>query len=617
MGNSISQENFENVEKENKQSIQDITEKINTIAANYIVNLSIPDMESLLNEESCNKVEAITRDVFLEQVKMQEVEVLNQKTVLGEKINSTTRNDLAVVFHNKKLKNKEKFRKRQYCNSVAKFYIKIAHLYAAIVKTIDPQFDVDGGRINDLFKVYDLENKDYNDNKEYDIVEKTPNEEPMGHCYQRVRSLIKLLPEYKKIESMQKLGGNNINNFLSNPPFFANANEENKKKTESMDVEKQNEPLENDNNMDIEKPNEPLENDNNMDIEKPNEPLENENKMDIDIQNESLKEDENKMDIDIQNESLKEDENNMDIDIQNESLKEDENNMDVEENKPKLQIGEEITNNNIEIQEIPKEPAVNPEPAPIISPSMLSIPFIGKQEESKEMDKTITKTNMELCSPGEYLPDFSALDKLFNDKFDYDIRGKSEEGSGKKTEYKPKYVKSEESMELKKEVLAKFYKSFSGENWDKSSKGKELDSFRDIKLKDFSYLCKDKPISIEDNEITNEIERKLLGYARFISEMITNVKIKYDKLVDVLTERIFIFNDGNIMIDPNLNDFKYNDELKNKSNNSNEKKYNLTFIVENVREIIVDLYSECETDFQKGIEKFEEIKKLLKENKNL
>ena len=109
----------------------------------------------------------------------------------------------------------------------------------------------------------------------------------------------------------------------------------------------------------------------------------------------------------------------------------------------------------------------------------------------------------------------------------------------------------------------------------------------------------------------------MLGYARFISEMITNVKIKYDKLVEVLTERIFIFKDNNIMIDPNLNDFKYNDELKNKSNNSNEKKYNLTFIVENVREIIVDLYSECETDFQKGIEKFEEIKKLLKENKNL
>ena len=88
MGANISTENNEQeLTKENIDSVKDITTKINEIAAKYIVNLSIPDMEGLLDEEFCKNVEVVTSNVFLERVKMHEVDVLVQKTSKGEKIN--------------------------------------------------------------------------------------------------------------------------------------------------------------------------------------------------------------------------------------------------------------------------------------------------------------------------------------------------------------------------------------------------------------------------------------------------------------------------------------------------------------------------------------------------
>ena len=78
----LSDDNLKNID-----SVKDITTKINEIAAKYIVNLSIPDMEGLLDEEFCKNVEVVTSNVFLERVKMHEVDVLVQKTSKGEKIN--------------------------------------------------------------------------------------------------------------------------------------------------------------------------------------------------------------------------------------------------------------------------------------------------------------------------------------------------------------------------------------------------------------------------------------------------------------------------------------------------------------------------------------------------
>ena len=72
MGNALSSESFEKTRneltKKNIESTTEISEKINEVAANYIVNLSIPDMESLLDPKFYKKVQVITSKVFLDRV---------------------------------------------------------------------------------------------------------------------------------------------------------------------------------------------------------------------------------------------------------------------------------------------------------------------------------------------------------------------------------------------------------------------------------------------------------------------------------------------------------------------------------------------------------------------
>ena len=185
-------------------------------------------MEGLLDEEFCKNVEVVTSNVFLERVKMHEVDVLVQKTSKGEKINQKETNDVAVILHKgeEDMKQKEKFLKKQNCQSIAKFYIKIAQLYSAIVKTVDPQFDVYDETTmerKDIFDVYGINNDSDVSKSKIRELETDNIEVYNGFCYQRIRSLIQLLPKYKEIQEEQ-IGGN-PNNFFESKPFFAEEKE--------------------------------------------------------------------------------------------------------------------------------------------------------------------------------------------------------------------------------------------------------------------------------------------------------------------------------------------------------------------------------------------------------
>ena len=71
----------------------------------------------------------------------------------------------------------------------------------------------------DVFEVYGI--NDANEVSKTKIQEmNTDNVEVFnGFCYQRIRSLIKLLPKYKEIQEEQ-IGGN-PNGFFESRPFFA------------------------------------------------------------------------------------------------------------------------------------------------------------------------------------------------------------------------------------------------------------------------------------------------------------------------------------------------------------------------------------------------------------
>ncbi len=581
MGNNMSStDSFEGrreeLEKENLESTKEIIEKVNQVAANYITNLSIPDMEALLDEEYCRKVEVITSKLFLDRVKMHEVDVLVQKTSKGEKINQKETNDVAIVVHKDKehMKKREKFLKKQYCQSIAKFYIKIAHLYAAIVKTVDPQFD--NGN-TDLFSLYGI-NDDTPDSMKKNMKEKDAIMSDVfnGFCFQRIRSLIQLLPVYKNIQYEQEGGNVPGGDFMNSEPFFKN------KEQQPGPVE----PL-------VEQPGpvEPV-------VEQPGpvEPL-----VEQPVPVEPVVEQPGPVEPVVEQPGPVE--------------------PVVEQPGPVEPVVE---------QPVPVEPVVEqPDPVehvveqpghvePVVEQSssvMEQTDNVEQQPPAPVMEQTdnveqqppvvIEDNTKGVCSPGMNQIDFKAFDKLFSDMFNYDLRGTSGEDSTTQTEFKPKYVMSEESKEKKKEILKQFYKTFTGKDYDGEE---ELTKFSQIKLTDFSSsdICR-VPATLTSKSIeSGSVQTKLMNYAAFIQNMLYDVNKKYESLIEILRKMFYFTDENKIIIHPKLNDLENIDNLV-----GHQREYNLTILVNETREIITSMYIDCETKFQEGVEEFEKLREAI------
>ena len=560
MGNNMStNDSFEGkreeLEKENLESTKEIVEKVNEVAANYITNLSIPDMEALLDEEYCKKVEVITSKVFLDRVKMHEVDVLIQKTSKGEKINQKETNDVAIVVHkdNEHMKQREKFLKKQYCQSIAKFYIKIAHLYAAVVKTIDPQFD--NGN-NDLFSLYGI-NDDTTDSmkKNSEAKNAVMSDVFNGFCFQRIRALIQLLPMYKSIQYEQEGGNVPGGDFMNSDPFFKN-----KEQQQPAPVEEQQPPT-------------PV-------LEQPTPVLE------------------------------------QPAPVEEQPAPVEEQPAPVEEQQPPVPVQEQPS--PVVEQPAPVEPVFEQSapleeqqpPAPVQEqPSPVVEQPVPVEERTEKVEPLVDNTQG-ICSPGMNQLDFKAFDKLFNDMFNYDLRGTAGEDSTAQTEFKPKYVMSEENKEKKKEILKQFYKTFTGKDYDGEE---ELTKFSQIKLTDFSSsdICRD-PATLTPKSIDNgSVQTKLLDYAAFIKNMLSDVNKKYESLLEILRKMFYFTDENKIIIHPKLNDLENIDNLV-----GDQREYNLTILVNETREIITSMYVDCETKFQEGVQEFEKLREAIIKSNN-
>jgi hypothetical protein len=191
---------------------------------------------------------------------------------------------------------------------------------------------------------------------------------------------------------------------------------------------------------------------------------------------------------------------------------------------------------------------------------------------------------------------------------------------------------SDENKKQYQEDLLLFYTKFTGNKTipiiidDKGNKKPKVTKFSDIKLKDFhnQKLClkKNDPkyntLTKNEKEI-NTIWNKSYGpkkthlfikYSEHLAKMIENTKTSEKKLIGIL-EELFIY-----WIDP---------KLKKKTLTINPKINisSLEDIIKRTRKIIIELYINCENDFQTGLNIFEAIvkKQLLevqkKREKNL
>ena len=164
------------------------------------------------------------------------------------------------------------------------------------------------------------------------------------------------------------------------------------------------------------------------------------------------------------------------------------------------------------------------------------------------------------------------------------------------------YEMSPQSEAEYKVVLTNMYKAFTNTN---ETPGEEIKTFADIKLEGYNSdaLCSTQ---VKDTEIKfgPENDAVFKKYANHLNQTISKTFSKYDLLLIILKE-IFEFT-------LNVKTEKTTVTLKK---NLSETKINELF--SKTREIISQLYIDCQTDFVKGINIYKSIvySKLLERNK--
>jgi hypothetical protein len=117
-------------------------EIIDYIATYYILTADYVSLTKLYDKEYCDKLVVLTSDIIERYFTDLEITYLAQRTREGVTVNELDKDKL--IFFQKealdKLDIKNALKKKRVCQGIAKFYVKIAHVFAAIVRTVNPVY---------------------------------------------------------------------------------------------------------------------------------------------------------------------------------------------------------------------------------------------------------------------------------------------------------------------------------------------------------------------------------------------------------------------------------------------------------------------------------------------
>ena len=110
------------------------------IASNYILTSDFKTLTKLHEEQYCQDLVILTRDIIDKNFNEIELSYLSQR-LKGKEIVNEEKKDSFIYTTQERLDKSDKsskVKKKRICQGLAKFYVKIAHVYAAIVTTINP-----------------------------------------------------------------------------------------------------------------------------------------------------------------------------------------------------------------------------------------------------------------------------------------------------------------------------------------------------------------------------------------------------------------------------------------------------------------------------------------------
>ena len=147
MGNK----SFENKKPEDFKTI------IDTIATYYILTMDFKNLSKLSEKEHCDKMLILTSDIIGKYFTLQQITFLEERIKNGEQVN-VMENDKVIYMSKEELEklDVDANKKERICLGIAKFYIIIAHVFAAIVMTINPVYTyVDESGVKQEYNVYE------------------------------------------------------------------------------------------------------------------------------------------------------------------------------------------------------------------------------------------------------------------------------------------------------------------------------------------------------------------------------------------------------------------------------------------------------------------------------
>tara|TARA_Y100000591_G_scaffold331535_1_gene365761 strand:+ start:308 stop:2119 length:1812 start_codon:yes stop_codon:yes gene_type:complete len=133
MGNTVSQTN-----DPNKKSLEYV---VNYITSQYIRSQNFKDMKDLSNLEYCDKLIILTSKIINKYLDESDVKYLSQKKgVLGEQM----KREKILAIDRDNLDSydvKDTVKKRRLCIGLARHYVQVANIFAAIATTVNPKYN--------------------------------------------------------------------------------------------------------------------------------------------------------------------------------------------------------------------------------------------------------------------------------------------------------------------------------------------------------------------------------------------------------------------------------------------------------------------------------------------
>ena len=130
----------------NKAAEKNFYDVIDYIATYYILTMDFKSLSKLSEKAYCDKLVILTSDIIERYFNNMEITYLAQRIKDGVEVNNL--NKEKIIFINKDnlesldISNdaQKTIKKKRVCIGIAKFYVKIAHIFAAIVMTINPVY---------------------------------------------------------------------------------------------------------------------------------------------------------------------------------------------------------------------------------------------------------------------------------------------------------------------------------------------------------------------------------------------------------------------------------------------------------------------------------------------